>query len=70
MLPWGFSCVNSHNYLTNRAWKWQDFHFLEIDGENGSVIVRQTWNKAFSAQICVYVRVFCLYIRVLALNKI
>ena len=32
--------------------------FPEIDGENGSVIVRQTWNKAFSAQICVYVRVF------------
>ena len=35
-------------------------------GEN----VRQTCNKAFSAPLCVYVRVFCLYIRVLALNKI
>ena len=35
----------------------------------GSVIVRQNWNREFSAPLCVYVRLFCLYIRVFALNK-
>ena len=32
-------------------------------GENGLVIVRQNWNREFSAPPGVYVRVFCLYIQ-------
>ena len=65
--------MNSHNYLTNGAWNAETsivFHFLEIDRrKRGSVIVRQNLIRDFLAPLCVYVCLFCLYIRVLALNE-
>ena len=82
VLPWGFSC-RANLYSTLGLWtciitwltvretlKLQKFFISSRqNGENSSVIVRQNWNWEFLSPLCVYVRVFCLYIWLLELNK-